>query len=85
MRGYQCSKSKTRDCTRYFIFYPVFLILSILGRQVRRAFRNIRRTLPEIGSVLILFALILGLFSFLFVLSYSFTERHISTLFDLVD
>ena len=45
-------------------FTVFFLILSYLGRQVRRAFRNIRRTLPEIGSVLILFALILGLFSF---------------------
>merc|ERR1719193_515986 len=40
-----------------------FVIVNIPeGRQVRRAFRNIRRTLPEIGSVLILFSLILGIF-----------------------
>jgi len=41
-----------------------FLIVNIPeGRQVRRAFRNIRRTLPEISSVLLLFGLILAVFA----------------------
>ena len=38
----------------------------ISGRQIRRAFRNIRRTIPEIASVLILFLLVIFLFAMMF-------------------
>merc|ERR1719193_621431 len=44
------------------VLRPFVIVNMPEGRQVRRAFRNIRRTLPEIGSVLILFSLILGIF-----------------------
>ena len=47
------------------------IILS--GRQIRRAFRNIRRTIPEISSVLILFFLVIFLFA---IMGYKlFKER----------
>ena len=43
------------------------------GRQIRRAFRNIRRTIPEISSVLILFFLVIFLFA---IMGYKlFKER----------
>ncbi|XP_023225433.1 two pore calcium channel protein 1-like isoform X2 [Centruroides sculpturatus] len=42
---------------------PIFIINFSENKQVRRAFRNIRRTLPDILNVLILFFLSIGLFS----------------------
>ncbi|XP_074647512.1 uncharacterized protein LOC141903307 [Tubulanus polymorphus] len=44
---------------------PLFIINFSDGRQVRRAFRNIRRTLIDILNVLILFMLCIGLFALL--------------------
>ena len=50
---------------------PFKIIFS--GRQIRRAFRNIRRTIPEISSVLILFFLVIFLFA---IMGYKlFKER----------
>ncbi|XP_068682209.1 two pore calcium channel protein 1-like isoform X2 [Montipora foliosa] len=47
------------------IFRPLFLINVSEGRQIRRAFRNIRKTLPEMANVLILLLLIICLFTLL--------------------
>ncbi|XP_022331282.2 uncharacterized protein LOC111129290 [Crassostrea virginica] len=44
---------------------PLFLINFPDGKQIRRAFRNIRRTVPEIMNVLILFLLSVLLFALL--------------------
>ncbi|XP_069116582.1 uncharacterized protein [Argopecten irradians] len=44
---------------------PLFIINFSDGKQVRRAFRNIRRTVPEIMNVLILFLLSVLLFGLL--------------------
>ncbi|XP_021370570.1 two pore calcium channel protein 1-like [Mizuhopecten yessoensis] len=44
---------------------PLFIINFSDGKQVRRAFRNIRRTVPEIMNVLILFLLSVLLFALL--------------------
>ncbi|XP_055957374.1 two pore calcium channel protein 1 isoform X1 [Patella vulgata] len=44
---------------------PLFIINFSDGKQVRRAFRNIRRTVPEIMNVLILFFLSVLLFALL--------------------
>ncbi|XP_061168551.1 two pore calcium channel protein 1-like [Saccostrea echinata] len=44
---------------------PLFLINFPDGKQIRRAFRNIRRTVPEIMNVLILFLLSVLLFGLL--------------------
>ncbi|KAK3094057.1 hypothetical protein FSP39_023541 [Pinctada imbricata] len=44
---------------------PLFMINFPDGKQVRRAFRNIRRTLPEILNVLILFIMMVLLFALL--------------------
>eukprot|EP00092_Neocalanus_flemingeri_P012682 GFUD01013666.1.p1 GENE.GFUD01013666.1~~GFUD01013666.1.p1 ORF type:complete len:812 (-),score=155.83 GFUD01013666.1:49-2484(-) len=45
---------------------PLLIVNIPEGRQIRRAFRNIRRTLPEISSVLILFLLVIFLFAMMF-------------------
>jgi len=45
---------------------PLLIINIPEGRQIRRAFRNIRRTLPGVVSVLILFFLVLFLFAIMF-------------------
>ncbi|EDO33014.1 predicted protein, partial [Nematostella vectensis] len=45
------------------IFRPLYLINISEGRQIRRAVRNIRRTLPEIANVLILLLLMIALFA----------------------
>ena len=42
---------------------PYIKVEMFPGRQMRRAFRNIRRTLPEIFSVLVLFLLIIAVFA----------------------
>ncbi|XP_048585787.1 two pore calcium channel protein 1 isoform X3 [Nematostella vectensis] len=47
------------------IFRPLYLINISEGRQIRRAVRNIRRTLPEIANVLILLLLMIALFALL--------------------
>ncbi|KAG1662877.1 Two pore calcium channel protein 1 [Nymphon striatum] len=44
---------------------PIFLVNIHEGRQIRRAFRNIRRTLPDILNALILFFLTIALFALL--------------------
>merc|ERR1711892_262050 len=47
-------------------FRPLLIINIPEGRQIRRAFRNIRRTLPGVMSVLTLFFLVLFLFAIMF-------------------
>ncbi|XP_015770285.1 PREDICTED: two pore calcium channel protein 1-like [Acropora digitifera] len=47
------------------VFRPLFLTNISEGRQLRRAFRNIRKTLPDIANVLVLLLLLIGLFSLL--------------------
>ncbi|CAH3122341.1 unnamed protein product [Porites lobata] len=47
------------------VFRPLFLVNISEGRQIRRAFRNIRKTLPEIANVLILLLLMIALFTLL--------------------
>merc|ERR1719341_386133 len=42
---------------------PLLIVNIPEGRQIRRAFRNIRKTVPEIASVLILFFLFIFLFT----------------------
>ncbi|XP_070577946.1 two pore channel protein 2-like [Ptychodera flava] len=42
---------------------PLFMINVSEGRQIRRAFRNIRRTLPDILMVLVLFFTLIALFA----------------------
>jgi len=42
---------------------PLLIVNIPEGRQIRRAFRNIRKTVPEISSVLILFFLFIFLFT----------------------
>ncbi|KAI8501444.1 Two pore calcium channel protein [Branchiostoma belcheri] len=42
---------------------PLILVNITEGRQIRRAFRNIRRTLPDILNVLVLFFLSIALFA----------------------
>jgi len=48
------------------ILRPLLIVNIPEGRQIRRAFRNIRRTIPEISSVLILFLLVIFLFAMMF-------------------
>jgi len=45
------------------VLRPLLIVNVPDGQQIRRAFRNIRRTLPEIASVLILFLLFILLFT----------------------
>ncbi|XP_006822827.2 two pore channel protein 1-like [Saccoglossus kowalevskii] len=45
------------------LFRPLYLINITHNRQMRRAFRNIRRTLPDICVVLILYLLLVALFA----------------------
>lgn len=45
---------------------PLLIVNIPEGRQIRRAFRNIRRTLPGVTSVLVLFFLVLFLFAIMF-------------------
>jgi len=45
---------------------PLLIVNIPEGRQIRRAFRNIRRTLPGVTSVLVLFFLVLLLFTIMF-------------------
>ncbi|CAC5394144.1 TPCN3 [Mytilus coruscus] len=44
---------------------PLFIINFSDGKQIRRAFRNIRRTVPEILNILVLFFLSIALFALL--------------------
>jgi len=48
------------------VLRPLLIVNIPEGRQIRRAFRNIRRTIPEISSVLILFLLVVFLFAMMF-------------------
>lgn len=50
---------------------PLLLVNIPEGRQIRRAFRNIRRTLPGVTSVLVLFLLVLFLFAMMFYKLFS--------------
>eukprot|EP00112_Aurelia_sp_Birch-Aquarium-sp1_P004032 Seg1455.3 transcript_id=Seg1455.3/GoldUCD/mRNA.D3Y31 product="Two pore calcium channel protein 1" protein_id=Seg1455.3/GoldUCD/D3Y31 len=47
------------------VLRPAFMINFSESRQIRRAIRNIRRTLPEISNVLILLLLMISLYSLL--------------------
>eukprot|EP00794_Sanderia_malayensis_P020401 gene20401-22414_t len=47
------------------VLRPAFMINFSESRQIRRAFRNIRRTLPEIANVLILLLLMISLYALL--------------------
>lgn len=47
------------------VLRPAFMVNFSETRQVRRTIRNIRRIIPEISSVLVLFLLVIGLYSLL--------------------
>lgn len=47
------------------VFRPLFLVNISEGRHIRRAVRNIRKTLPEIANVLVLLLLMIALFTLL--------------------
>ena len=58
--------SPTHACmSTLFVYGP--LVNFTEARQIRRAFRNIRRTLPDLANVLILFLASLSLFSLMAV------------------
>ncbi|CAM1308868.1 TPCN3 (predicted) [Pycnogonum litorale] len=72
------------------ILRPIFLINIHEGRQIRRAFRNIRRTLPDILNVLLLFFLTIALFSLMglklykkYNLKYSDGSPYFQNYFDI--
>ncbi|KAL5008962.1 hypothetical protein ScPMuIL_014543 [Solemya velum] len=71
---------------------PLFIVNFSDGRQIRRAFRNIRRTVPEILNILILFLLSVLLFGLLALklfnkrtdMVYANGEPYFKTYFDSI-
>jgi len=57
---------------------PLFLINFPEGRQIRKAFRNIRRTLPDIFYVLVLFILSIAIFALMGLKLFQKRDLHYS-------
>ncbi|GAB1599140.1 two pore calcium channel protein 1-like [Argonauta hians] len=65
------------DAVRWSRCLRPFLIVNFPeGRQIRQAFRNIRRALPEVFNIFVLFTLTLCLFSLLALKIYSHRNLH---------
>ena len=52
-------------------FRPVFLCAFPESRQIRRGFRSIRRTVPDVFNVIVLLFLTIGIFAILFLQLFS--------------
>lgn len=61
------------------VLRPLFLINMNESRQIRRAFRNIRSTVPEIISVLVLFFSSIALFALMGLKFFQYRELYYRT------